>query len=173
LFDNIAPQFEGDSSSEDEQSVEERPILEEQPSMEENVDNATPSARPSFSPSTPIRPDPSNASDDDDAQYQDPTVLAQQPLRRSRRSRKKRRIFDPSEESHAVHLSDFANLVTLAFDKDVTPELVMQHVYQAAAKFKSNGIEDADPSAFLPEPKSLKKIANMEPPIRKAWLDAF
>jgi Reverse transcriptase (RNA-dependent DNA polymerase) len=182
LFDNIAPQFDDELPSDDAQSLEEqrileeRPIMEEKPSMEKNAADdadAKPSARPSLSTPTPIRPDLSNTSDDDDAQYHDPTVLAQQPLRRSHRSRKKRRIFDPSKESHAVSISDFANLVTLAFDKDVKPELVMHHVYQAAAKFKSTGIEGADPSAFLPEPKSLKKIAQMEPPIQKAWLDAF
>jgi hypothetical protein len=174
LLDNVAPQFEDEFTSDDEQSLEERPIMEEQPSMEENDDDDTkPSTGPSLSPPTPIRPDLSNTSDDDDAQYQDPTALAQQPLCRSHCSCKKRHIFDPSEESHAVHLSDFANLVTLAFDKDVTPELVMQHVYQAAAKFKSTGIKGADPSAFLPEPKSLKKIAQMETPIRKAWLNAY
>jgi Reverse transcriptase (RNA-dependent DNA polymerase) len=173
LFDNVAPQFQDDDVSDNESSMEEQQTLEEHPSMEERDTDCKISAR--ISTPTPRRPPTPHPSDDDEdeALYQDPAALVQQPTRKSRRSRKKRRIFDPSDSSYVVGLSEFANLVTLAFDKDVTPEQVLHHMYTAATKYKAAGIEGADPSAFLPEPKSLKKIASMEALVKKAWLDAF
>jgi hypothetical protein len=99
----------------------------------------------------------------DDTLYNDPVVLNQ----RSRQGRqfKPRRIYDPP---------DIANFVDAVLDTDIPIEHVTASVLHSnGAEFDVQTMDGADPAAFLPEPQSLKKIAQLPPLVRDAWLRAY
>jgi hypothetical protein len=96
----------------------------------------------------------------DDTLYNDPVVLNQ----RSRQF-KPRRIYDPS---------NLANFVDTVLDTDIPIENVTASVLHAnGTEFDVQTMDGADPAAFLPEPQSLKKVAQLPPSIRDAWLRAY
>jgi hypothetical protein len=155
-------------------SLEERPSVEENVSLQWSKDfqlltalNENQITTLSSAPTIILTLDPPSERPlvHHDTTYNDPVVLNQ----RSRHGRtfKPRRIYDPS---------NIANFVDTVLDTDVPIEHVtasILHTNDTSTAINLQTMDGSDPAAFLPEPQSLKKIGQMPPLIRDAWLRAY
>ena len=108
----------------------------------------------------------------DEFLYKDP--LTTPTLRRSERRHQQRRIFDPSDVSPNIIRNNPTNISNCV-------DHMLSHVTfqnDSADEIFTNAVEaltypvGEDPTAFQPEPVTLKQIDSLPPQIRDAWLAA-
>jgi hypothetical protein len=100
---------------------------------------------------------------DDEAYHEKPILEG-----RSKRTIKKRTIWDPSDI--ALHVEHVLNDIEVPIG-NVTDETLEK--CSAPTESILDSVEGADPTPFLPEPQSLKGVLRLPEKIKKAWIKAY